>query len=91
MDWLGRLWEVIPVPIALAVLAGLWRWLKPRRVLSFVAAVKEREAALAMATYWEGEAQREKESGLRWKTHYDRCQEELKRMDLYLDSRGGGT
>jgi hypothetical protein len=56
-------------------------------LLSFLTAVKEREAALATAVYWEAEANRERASGLRWEAHYQQC---LKEMDMISKRRGCG-
>lgn len=66
------------------VLAAIWRWFKPRRLISFMAAVKERETMMAQAEYWKAETEREKESGLRWKVHYDECQKTLAEADAQV-------
>jgi hypothetical protein len=63
------------------ILATLWRVLKPRRLLSFIAAVQERETAIARVTYWEAECARERESGLRWKGHLDERDKALTECD----------
>jgi hypothetical protein len=41
-----------------AVVAAAFKWLRPRRFLSFLAAVKEREDMLSSSQYWEAEAAR---------------------------------
>jgi hypothetical protein len=69
-----------PAAITAAV-AALARYLKPRRLISFFAAVKERETMIAQAEYWKAETDREKESGLRWKAHYDECVQTLSEAD----------
>lgn len=65
--------EYLSFGVLTGVLAALWRYLRPRRLLSFIAAVKERETAIAKAIYWEAEAGLEKQSGQRWKAHYDQA------------------
>jgi hypothetical protein len=73
--------EYLSIGALTGILAALWKLLKPRRLLSFIAAVQERETAIARATYWEAEAGREKQSGLRWKEHFDQSQEALTECD----------
>jgi hypothetical protein len=41
-----------------AACAAALKWLRPRRFLSFIAAVREREDMLAASEYWEQEADR---------------------------------
>jgi hypothetical protein len=76
--------EYLSFGVVTGILAALWRYLKPRRLLSFIAAVKERETAIAEATYWEAEAGRQTESGLRWKAHWDQSQIALKDCDIEI-------
>lgn len=55
---------------ALAGLVGAWLRLKPRRLISWIAATKEREMLLAMLEH-------EKQWGLYWKAQADQCWTQL--------------
>lgn len=61
----------IAIVTALCGLVGAWLKLRPRRVIGWLSAVKEREMLLAML-------EQEKEWGLFWKAKADQCLEQLK-------------
>lgn len=68
---------------ALGFLGACLRWLRPKRLLPsvrgllvYLTAIREYETAVATAVFWQQEAEREKESGLRWKARYETCQSE---------------
>lgn len=74
MEWhslTGNLPALIAVLTALAALLGAWLRLRPRRVVGWLAAVKERETLLAMLN-------NEKAWGTYWKTQADQCFDQLK-------------
>jgi hypothetical protein len=85
--------DYIPIPVILGALGALWRYCKPRRLISFVAAVKARELLLQNARDWEAKAKYaeeqtayEKEWGLYWQTVARRCHDQL---DRTRDGGGG--
>lgn len=78
--WPPRLstWQdAIPVTVVTGFLAALARWLRPRRLIGFLAAVKEREVLMAHADY-------ERDSGLRWMRQAQSCQDEIERLDAEI-------
>lgn len=89
-DWQKDILNWFPLTVITGAVAALARWFRPRRIVSFIAAVKEREVLMAHAEY-------ERLSGLRWKAQADECREELDRLDKLVtryrkgSDAGGGS
>lgn len=58
---------------ALAAAIGAWLRFRPRRIIGWLSAVKEREMLLAML-------ESEKQWGLYWKTQADQCFDRLREI-----------
>ncbi len=89
MDWLKHAaLEYWPPSLLTALLAAILRWLRPRRVLSFIAAVKEREDMLAASEYWQQEAARREDRLTECREERDRQDQEITLLRAKL--RGDG-
>jgi hypothetical protein len=57
-----------------AALAAAFKWLRPRRLFSFISAVKEREDMYAASEYWRQES-------ARWEALTNQCRAERALLD----------
>ena len=67
---------ITPAAVTAAIVAVLG-YLSPRRLVSFIAAVKQREVLRQQAIDWEARAQYEAKWGQHWRTMAMDCQDEL--------------
>ena len=81
MNWLEHaVSEYWPPGIVMAILAIIARHLRPRRLLTFLTAVMEREDMLAAAQYWEAEAARREKQLTACRAERDRMDQEIARL-----------
>lgn len=76
----------------LAALLGAWLKLRPRRLIGWLSAVKERETLLAMYLSMKEQFENEQEWGLYWKQQAQECVRQYQQdyqSDAIADQRSG--
>jgi hypothetical protein len=84
-------WREYLTPAAVtAAAAAFLRWFRPRRIIGYIADIKQRELLQQNANDWMKRAEYEKTMGNHWYQEAQECQKRLvQRHDNTDDSAGG--